>query len=194
MTTEKKSITRTILIVLVVVGIGAGIAWRWYGLAERAEVLDVQASADTWRGFRLQDSYDPVEAAVYRGRRDNEIWHAQQAADDWFAILSLYVGFFSLVGIMRFLVVPTLSRKMERERAEREAKGDYGIDPSEVVRSVSSGLAAAATSIKKAIPRQPTTGGGRHSTADELRKWADLRDEGLVTEEEFQKMRDKLVG
>lgn len=119
---------------------------------------------------------------------------AQQAADDWFAILMLYAGFFSFVGVMRFLVVPILRRNMERVAAEREAKGDYGIDPYEVGRSVRSGLVAAATSINKAIPRQPTTGGGRHSTADELRKWSDLRDEGVVTEEEFQKMRDKLVG
>lgn len=193
MTTENKSFTRTILVVLLVVGIGAGIAWRWYGLAERAEALNVQASTDTWQGFRLQGAYDPVGNA-HQVRRNNEMWDAQQAADDWFAILSLYVGFFSLLGVVRFLVVPVLRRNMERVAAEREARGDYGIDPYEVGRSVRLGLAAAATSMNKAIPRQPTTGGGRHSTADELRKWADLRDEGLVTEEEFQKMRDKLVG
>lgn len=32
------------------------------------------------------------------------------------------------------------------------------------------------------------------STADELRKWADLRAEGLISEEEFQKMRGAILG
>ncbi|MGX8273041.1 SHOCT domain-containing protein [Brevundimonas diminuta] len=44
------------------------------------------------------------------------------------------------------------------------------------------------------MPRQPTVGGGRQSTADELRKWASLRDDGLISQEEFAQMREKLLG
>jgi len=36
--------------------------------------------------------------------------------------------------------------------------------------------------------------GAATSAADELKKWADLRDNGLITEEEFQAKKDQLLG
>ncbi len=32
----------------------------------------------------------------------------------------------------------------------------------------------------------------RYSVADELKKWGELRDEGYITEQEFQEAKDKL--
>ncbi len=54
-----------------------------------------------------------------------------------------------------------------------------------------------APAVRKAASRltdnSPPISRGNVSTADELRKWTELRDNGVVTEDEFQAMRSKLL-
>ncbi|MFF2041523.1 SHOCT domain-containing protein [Kitasatospora sp. NPDC058170] len=47
--------------------------------------------------------------------------------------------------------------------------------------------------IKEAADTQPTGGGGTGSHVDELAKLADLKNSGAISEEEFQKAKEKLL-
>lgn len=62
------------------------------------------------------------------------------------------------------------------------------------------GKAAAGAAKARFEPEEPgariigSEGFSRFSVADEMLKWKQLRDEGIVTEEEFQEARAKLLG
>ena len=191
MTAEKKSNwARNIALIIVVIALGAAIGWKANELSEKAAALEregygTEASTNPMQGFRLRDDYSPVEDAR-RSRLDTEIYYARQEADDWTTrFLAYVVGVLGLSGLI-FFIIPMIEKALTTPRRE-----DFS-DFTELGRKTKAGFTAAASSFNKAIPRQPTVGG--LSTADELRKWEELRKEGLVTDEEYKKMRDKLVG
>jgi len=195
MFTEKKSFLPSLLLVVVVIAVGAGIGWRANSLSEALTALEMRRDsiANVPQPSFLENNYDPVLDAR-RSRLDNEIYDAQRKSDDWLMGFIVYASVALAIALLRIIAVPILRRSYQSMMERHDARRDEPSELYELGRSVKSGLTAAAITINKAIPRQPTTGLGRLSTADELRKWSDLRDEGLVTEEEFQKMRDKLVG
>ena len=47
---------------------------------------------------------------------------------------------------------------------------------------------------RRSEPQQQQQPQLAHSSADELKKFADLRDQGIITEEDFQKKKDQLLG
>lgn len=188
MTAEKKSNwARNIALIVLAIIIGAAIGWKSNELSEKVAALErerygVEGSTSTEQGFRL--SVGSPETDARSARLNMEIFSARQEADDWAIRFIVYVGSVFLLGGLIFVVVPSIERTVPR----REDFTDF----TELGRKTKAGLSAAASSINKAIPRQPTVGG--LSTADELLKWEKLRKEGLVTDDEFKRMRDKLVG
>jgi len=52
----------------------------------------------------------------------------------------------------------------------------------------------AVEAVDRLAPTPNPIARGPLSTADELRKWVDLRDQGVVSEEEFLKMRAAILG
>lgn len=191
MAAEKKTNwARNIALIVVVIALGAAIGWKANELSEKAAALErvgygAEGSTNPMQDFRLRDEYSPV-ADARRSRLDAEIYYARQEADDWtIRFIAYVVGVLGLAGLI-FFVIPMIEKALTTPRRE-----DFS-DFTELGRKTKAGFTAAASSFNKAIPRQPTVGG--LSSADELRKWEELRKEGLVTDEEYKKMRDKLVG
>ena len=191
MAAEKKTNwARNIALIVVVIALGAAIGWKANELSEKAAALErvgygTEDSTNPMQGFRLRDEYSPV-ADARRSRLDAEIYYARQEADDWtIRFIAYVVGVLGLAGLI-FFVIPMIEKALTTPRRE-----DFS-DFTELGRKTKAGFTAAASSFNKVIPRQPTVGG--LSSADELRKWEALRKEGLVTDEEYKKMRDKLVG
>lgn len=192
MAAEKNFSTATIIAVIVLaIAIALPIGWQANDAAGKVAVLEnersVVASAPR-SGFDAfgNNGNDQAVSDARIGYLDNQISYAREVADSWAIGFFIYVfGVVALALIVGF-IIPALPKPAPR----REDFSEF----TELGRDVKSGIRAAAKSIKKAMPRQPTIGGGRLSSADELRKWTELRKEGLVSEEEFQKMRDKLVG
>lgn len=112
---------------------------------------------------------------------------SRDTADLW---MNIFLGYIALVGAMLCIFVLAAFVAQMIRRIEQSVT----IDPIAIGDGLAKQVNSAKAAINKGLPRQPTTGLGRLSTADELRKWVDMRNEGLVTEEEFQKMREKLVG
>lgn len=185
---KKSSTARTIALIVVAIAIGVGIGWKANDLSEKVAVLEGERAlevAATNPEQGLFRDYSAVSDARL-SRLDSEIFDARQKADDWILGLIAYVaGAIGLAGMI-FLVIPAIEKALTTPR--REDLADF----TELGRQTKAALTAATTSIKKAIPRQPTVSG--LSTADELRKWEELRKDGLVTDEEYKKMRNKLVG
>lgn len=68
-------------------------------------------------------------------------------------------------------------------------------EPADITRAVT--LSRAVTTAAAAIASTPTQGvqrGAGPSIADELAKLASLRDQGILTDEEFQAQKSKLLG
>ncbi|MEN5363879.1 SHOCT domain-containing protein [Brevundimonas intermedia] len=190
---KKTNWARNIALIVVAIIIGAAIGWKANELSEKAAALEreghaAELSTNTGQGFRLSDEYSQNEDAR-NARLNMEIFAARQEADDWAMRFIAYVGGVILLSGLIFVVAPSLERAAHKRPAPQ--REDF-TELTELGRKTKAGITAAASSINKAIPRQPTVGG--LSTADELRKWEELRKEGLITDTEFRKMRDKLVG
>ncbi|RZJ41475.1 MAG: hypothetical protein EON87_15940 [Brevundimonas sp.] len=175
--------------IVVAIAVGCAIGWKFNELSEKAaslerERLAFQTPVHSGQGFHLSEYYSPVEDAR-RARLDSKIFYARQEADDWAARLLVYIGAAILLAGVIFIVTPLIGSYEPRRRE------DF-VELTELGRKTKDRLNAAGSSIGRIMPRQPTVGG--LSTADELRKWEELRKEGLVTDEEFKKTRDKLVG
>lgn len=185
---KKTNWARIIAFTVVAIIVGALIGWKAYDLSETAAALEPQRHAADgstvgWQGFSLKNDYSPLDDA-HSARLSIERYGAQEDARNWRSGFIAYIVGVVLLGGVIFVVVPSIERAAPR----REDLTDFR----ELGMRTKARLTAAASSINKAIPRQPTVGG--LSTADELRKWESLRKEGLITDEEYQKMRDKLVG
>lgn len=166
--------------------LGGG-AFRSHQITEelRLQQADAQASAPRFSDYGSMTSGDSGFATRNALRR--EVFQADEATRRWLDALSIYAVLFA--ALLAIAAVVHLARGIRDEAVRKaEANREAGVEP------LSMRLARAAGEIKRAIPRQPTLAGGRLSTADELRKWTTLRDEGLVSEEEFLKMREKLLG
>ncbi|WP_183253686.1 hypothetical protein [Brevundimonas basaltis] len=147
--------------------------------------VDAEASAPRFSDYESMTSSDPGFATRNTLRR--EVFQADDATRRWLDALSVYAVLFA--ALLAIAAVVYLARGIRFEAARKaEADREAGVEP------LTMRIARAASEIKRAIPRQPTLAGGRLSTADELRKWTALREEGLVSEEEFLKMREKLLG
>lgn len=170
----------------VVLLIGAAISGsKLLQLNSRLAEIDAQLPAGSQ--FAINITGEPLPYAELRAQRYavlEERYDAQNALDIWLRIL----GIFAFICVLAW-VITIVDRALREAQAARRQR----IEANEDV-PFSAHVTSAAEAIGKVLPRQPTVGKNGLSTADELRKWNSLKDEGLVTEEEFQKMREKLLG
>ncbi|HEY1776687.1 MAG TPA: SHOCT domain-containing protein [Solirubrobacteraceae bacterium] len=89
------------------------------------------------------------------------------------ALWILFIFVFPLIGVLGYLIVRghTLHEHQAHDRAQYEAFRQF------TQRSTSGGAAA-----------------GSSSTADDLHKLADLRERGVLTDEEFERAKSKVLG
>lgn len=164
-------------------GLG-GMAFRSHltTTAIREELAAAEAHAPR-RNFaeEFQFGHVPDAGRADRERLRSELWTASTEAENWVIALSVYLTL--LIGGGFLLLAGIGARKLFR--ALRKHLRPTVLAPK---------LSSAAHAFTNSMPRQPTVGGGRQSTADELRKWASLRDDGLISQEEFAQMREKLLG
>lgn len=176
-----------ILIIAVVIASGLGLgavlsSQQTEALRDSRAAVSEQVLPYNWM-MGASSAPDPARAEL--NRLDSEIWASEQATDRWVNALGIYVlvvlSVTALFATMVFLrdVIALAERKI----AERKAAAE----------PLSTKIARVADAIDRARAPKVSLDGGRHSTADELRKWTALRDEGLVSEEEFAKMRSQLL-
>ncbi|MGU3455576.1 SHOCT domain-containing protein [Brevundimonas sp. M1A4_2e] len=189
MAAEKKSNwARNVVLVVIAITIGAIIGSKVYEISKTVDALEVALygpakTASTAHGFQLRDDYSPVEDAR-RSHLQSLVSFEQERLTNWAGGFIAYV--IGALLFLTFLIFVSPRYYIGSPRLEDyEAFFDIG-------RKAGAKVTTAASSVKRAIPRQPTVAG--LSAADELRKWEELRKEGLVTDEEFKRMRDKLVG
>lgn len=152
-----------------------------YGLPPEAAGLSHSELASRFGYDEAQRTV--LERAGASSRYSRAQWQAQEMADrrDVFAIVAAALLF--LPFLIHGLVHAIRRCAQQLEQAGRKA-GPHLANATAVVIAKSREL----SDNKVAISR------GNLSTADELRKWADLRSEGLISEEEFIKMRTKILG
>lgn len=97
-----------------------------------------------------------------------DIFRSQDIGGFSKAIWFLFILFLPLVGVVVYLIARGHGMARRSERQKEAAKGAY----EDWIRSVA----------------------GSTSVADELEKLANLRDRGVITEDEFRRQKDRLVG
>lgn len=179
-----------VLVIVIAAGLGAG-AFRSFQISgdlhTRLTAVETQMSPRDPYDWMSAPSQERAASLAEVNRLESEIYNAERATDQWTSAL---VGFVLLIIALSAIVAVVSMISAAIEEAERRLAERRLRDPE----SLLSKMKNAASEVGKALPRQPTIGGGRHSTADELRKWTALRDEGLISDEEFSKMRQKLLG
>lgn len=174
-----------VISVLLAGGLGlGGMALRSHlSITEIREELAAAEAQATRRNFaeEFQFGYVPDVGRADRERLRSELWKASTEAENWVIALSVYLTL--LIGGGLCLLAGVVAWKLFRALLKH-------LHPTALAPKLSS----AAHAFTSSMPRPPTVGGGRQSTADELRKWASLRDDGLISQEEFAQMREKLLG
>lgn len=175
------------VLLLILLGAGSLVSYsKEQSLEAQLAALPYVPVYDSY-GMPTQWTEDQRASVSERRRLQGELADAQQATQTWTNFLGGYVIIAVITGalIATAMLVRDATKGIAHRVAERRAS-----NPEPIL----SKIAGAADAVSKVLPRQPTMGGGRLSTADELRKWAALKEEGLITEEEFVRMREKLLG
>lgn len=147
--------------------------------AARHQLAEIEARAPPY----YDDRGNMVRPAQYeRNRLRSEIYKREHTAGNWLTASGVFAGVVALFGFLWIL-----ADILKRFALRLPLRNSAGVPVAEK-------LGSALTAAKKRLEPGPVVGLGRLSTADELRKWAELHDQGLITDEEFARMRGKLLG